>query len=192
MKENIYNDNKDNIDKTTSTESGRLSPIENKQQHQYRSKLSQVKDFNETFELVKSAVDTKFKMHRAGLCLVLQALPTQLGAYHVLGSNMIIMNKRILDIVKTSKSSLDYNSYLFMVLCHEYLHSFGIMDEGLVRRMTYDLCHSLLGEDHPSSVMAKYQPWKVFPELHLYQTNKFENTFKIIKNFDKTTQSYIN
>jgi hypothetical protein len=40
--------------------------------------------------------------------------------------------------------------------------------------------------------MARDQPWKVFPELQLHQTNKFENTFEIIKNFDKTTQSYIN
>ena len=44
----------------------------------------------------------------------------------------------------------------------------------------------------PHHCMARDQPWKVFPELQLYQTNKFENTFEIIKNFDKTTQSYIN
>jgi hypothetical protein len=35
-------------------------------------------------------VNEKFKMHRAGLSLMLQGLPTNLGAYHVLGSNMII------------------------------------------------------------------------------------------------------
>ncbi len=169
-----------------------LTQEQKQRQNNYRIKLSKVKDFNETFELVKSAVDAKFKMHRAGLSLVLQVLPTQLGAYHVLGSNMIIMNKRILDIIKLRKSLLEYNAYLFMVLCHEYFHSFGIIDEKQVRIMTYDLCQSLLGDDHPSSLMAKYEPWKVFPELQLYQTNKFENRFEIIKNFDKTTQSYIN
>ena len=142
--------------------------------------------------MVKSAVDTKFKMHRAGLSLVLQVLPTQLGAYHVLGSNMIIMNKHILDIIKLKKSLLEYNSYLFMVLCHEYLHSFGIIDEIQVRRMTYDLCMSLLGEDHSASLMARYQPWKVFLELQMYHTNNFENTFEVIKKFDTATQSYIN
>jgi hypothetical protein len=185
MRDDIFN-NKDNPDKTTFTSSIK------KQQHYYQIKLLQVKDFNEAFELVKSAVDKKFKMHRAGLSLVLQVLPTQLGAYHILGSNMIIVNKRILDIIKSKKSLLEYNAYLFMVLCHEYLHSFGIMDETQVRRMTYDLCGSLLGENHSASLMARDQPWKVFPELQLHQTNKFENTFEIIKNFDKTTQSYIN
>ena len=202
MKEDTFSnkntdiENKDNSIKNPSATSSDRSPGLTQQQQQqqdhYRIKLSKVKDFNETFELVKSAVDAKFKMHRAGLSLVLQVLPTQLGAYHMLGSNMIIMNKRILDIIKLRKSLLEYNAYLFMVLCHEYFHSFGIIDEKQVRIMTYDLCQSLLGDDHPSALMARYEPWKVFPELQLYQTNKFENRFEIIKNFDKTTQSYIN
>jgi hypothetical protein len=149
------------------------------------------------------AVDEKFKMHRAGLSLILQGLPTNLGAYHVLGSNMIILNRRILDIIRKRKSDEEYNSYLFMVLAHEYIHSFGIVEEIQVRNMTYDLCKSLLGEDHVASMMARYQPWAVFPELNVYQNNgnndstnssnnSFEKNFEIVKNFDKTTQSYIN
>lgn len=157
----------------------------------YRNKVSQLQDFNEAFELVKMAVESKFKMHRAGLSLVLQGLPTKLGAYHVLGSNIIIINRRIVDIIKTRRSLEEYNSYLFMVLCHEYLHSFGIVDELQVRKMTYDLCLSLLGENHTASLMARYEPWAVLPDLTLHQTNKFEEAFEIVKNFDKTTQSYI-
>jgi len=157
----------------------------------YQNKLLRLQNFDEAFELVKKAVDAKFKMHRAGLNLVLQRLPTKLGAYHVLGSNIIIINRRILDIIKTRRSLEEYNSYLFMVLCHEYLHSFGIVDELQVRKMTYDLCVSLLGENHTASLMARYEPWAVFPDLNLYQTNKFEEAFEIVKNFDRTTQSYI-
>ena len=139
-------------------------------------------------------------MHRAGLSLVLQGLPTNLGAYHVLGSNMIILNRRILDIIRKRKSGEEYNSYLFMVLTHEYLHSFGIVEELQVRNMTYDLCRSMLGEDHVACKMARYQPWAVFPELNLYQNStdstnisndSFEKTFEVVKNFDKATQSYI-
>ena len=165
----------------------------NEQQQYYRNKLLQVKDFDQAFELVKTAVDAKFKMHRAGLSLVLQRLPSNIGAYHVLGSNMIIINRRVLDLIGMRKSHEDYNSYVFMVLVHEYLHSFGIVDELHARNMTYNLCRSLLGEDHLASIMARYQPWAVFPELNLYQESedKFEKNFEIIKNFDKTTQSYI-
>jgi hypothetical protein len=62
------------------------------------------------------------------------------------------------------------------------------------------LCRSLLGDDHIASIMARYQPWAVFPELNIYQNsidstnisnNGFEKRFEIVKNFDKTTQSYI-
>jgi hypothetical protein len=79
------------------------------QQEFYSNRVVQLKDFNDAFELVKMAVEAKFKMHRAGISLVLQGLPTNLGAYHVLGSNMIIMNRRILDIIKTRKSLEEYN-----------------------------------------------------------------------------------
>lgn len=161
-----------------------------RQQHN-GNKILQLTDFNQAFELVKSAVEEKFKMHRAGLTLILQGLPTNLGAYHVLGSNLIIVNKRILAIIKKYKSHEEYNSYLFMVLAHEYLHSFGIIDEWQVRKMTYDLISSLVGGDHIATKMARYQPWELFPELSLFSNNSFEGKFEIIKNFDKTTQSYI-
>ena len=140
-------------------------------------------------------------MHRAGLSLILQGLPNNLGAYHILGSNMIILNRRILDKIRQGKSTEGYNSYLFMVLAHEYIHSFGIVDEIEVRNMTYDLCKYLLGEDHIASIMARYQPWAVFPELNINEnnntdsnnitSNSFEKNFEIVRNFDKTTQSYI-
>jgi hypothetical protein len=179
-----------------------MSPTSEQQQQYYRDRLLHIKDFSDAFELVKMAVNEKFKMHRAGLSLVLQGLPTNLGAYHVLGSNMIIFNRRILDIIRKRKSDEEYNSYLFIVLAHEYIHSFGIVGEIQVRNMTYDLCKSLLGEDHVASIMARYQPWAVFPELNVYQNNSkdgstnssnnsFEKSFEIVKNFDKTTQSYI-
>jgi hypothetical protein len=189
-----YNDNgRFDSSKTMDSNDDSLTlSIDEQQQHFYQNKLLSVKNFDDVFELVKSAVDVKFKMHRAGLSLVLQVLPTQLGAYHVLGSNMIIMNKRILDIIKSKKSLLEYNAYLFMVLCHEYLHSFGIIDENQVRKMTLNLCYSLLGKEHPASLMAQHQPWKIYPELQLYQSNTIEKTFEIIKNFDKSSQSYIN
>jgi hypothetical protein len=78
-----------------------------------------------------------------------------------------------------------------MVLAHEYLHSFGIIEEWRVRKMTYDLISSLVGENHIATKVARYQPWELFPELGLFSNNSFERKFEIIKNFDETTQSYI-
>ena len=174
-----------------STTSNQEEEKQRLRQQQYGNKILQLADFNQAFELVKSAVEEKFNMHRAGLSLILQGLPTKLGAYHVLGSNLIIVNKRILGIIKIHKSLGEYNSYLFMVLTHEYLHSLGIIDEIQVRKMTYTLLVSLVGEQHIATKMARHQPWDLFPELSLFNDNSFEQKFEIIKNFDKTTQSYI-
>ena len=125
------------------------------------------------------------------MSLILQGLPSRIGAYHILGSNIIVANKSILNVIQQRKSMEEYNSYLFMVLVHEYLHSFGIVDEFQVRRMTYDLCSSLLGKEHPASIMAKEDPSVLFPELALLRETRFDKHFEIVKNFDKTSQSYI-
>ena len=92
-------------------------------------KLRNLKDFNEVFEFVKYSVNSIYEMKRAGLSLMLHRMPTRVGAYHVLGSNVIAINSILLDMVKEySKSNVEYNSYLFTVLLHEYLHSFGILE----------------------------------------------------------------
>lgn len=128
-----------------------------------QSKIAKLIDFNEVFDLVKSTVLKKFDLHRAGLSLILQIMPSNLGAYHILGSNIIVLNKFVLGIIKQlSKSSEDYNSYLYMVLVHEYLHSFDIIDENNVRQMTYDLRRSLFGDSRISTLMAMDYPSSIF------------------------------
>jgi hypothetical protein len=186
----------DNVDSDSNSSSGTTVPNREDEKQRlreqyYGNKILQLADFNQAFELVKLAVEDKFKMHRAGLSLILQGLPTKLGAYHILGSNLIIVNKRILNIIKIHKSLNEYNSYLFMVLTHEYLHSLGILSELEVRNMTYNLLSSLVGEHHMATKMARHQPWDLFPELGLFDDNSFEQKFEIIKNFDRTTQTYI-
>jgi hypothetical protein len=193
MKSPEYIDNVDSDSNSSSwtTVSNREDEKQRLREQYYGNKILQLADFNQAFELVKLAVEDKFKMHRAGLSLILQGLPTKLGAYHILGSNLIIVNKRILNIIKIHKSLNEYNSYLFMVLTHEYLHSLGIMDELEVRNMTYSLLASLAGENHMATKMARHQPWDLFPELSLFDDNSFEQKFELIKNFDRTTQTYI-
>lgn len=193
MKSPEYIDNVDSDSNSSSgtTTSNREDEKQRLREQHYGNKILQLADFNQAFELVKLAVEDKFKMHRAGLSLILQGLPTKLGAYHILGSNLIIVNKRILNIIKIHKSLNEYNSYLFMVLTHEYLHSLGIIDELEVRTMTYSLLASLAGENHMATKMARNQPWDLFPELSLFDDNSFEQKFEIIKNFDRTTQTYI-
>lgn len=174
---------------TNTTDQIRNDSVTDGLQHNV-DKLLGVGGFSDVFELVKQAVEQVYELHRAGLSLVLQGLPGNLGAYHVLGSNMIIVNKRILGFIKAIKTHEQYNSYLFTVLTHEYLHSFGITNEFRVRSMTYRICASFLGDGHPATIMARYEPWSVFPELGSLQ-NTFDHEFEIIKEFDRKSQCYI-
>lgn len=162
------------------------------QQRQFVEKIASLKDFDETFELVKAVVLQKFKLHRAGLSLILQMMPSSLGAYHMLGSNAIVVNTYLLTILKKIvKSTEEYNSYLFMVLAHEYLHSLGIVDENTVRQMTFELCRWMLGNDHVATKMAKEGPSAIYPELRSMMQSQFSRDFQVVRNFDKTNQTYI-
>jgi hypothetical protein len=162
------------------------------QQIQFREKIATLKDFNEAFELVKSAILQKFKMHRAGLSLILQMMPSNLGAYHILGSNVIVMNSYLLaSVKKLAGSENEYNSYVFMVLAHEYMHSLGIVSENAVRQMTFELCSWMLGADHPATKMAKEDPSSLYPQLRSLVQTRFSPDFHLVGNFDRTNQTYI-
>ena len=168
-----------------------VSTITVEEQISNNNKLSYLKDFNEMFEFVRSSVNSVYEMKRAGLSLMLHGMPTRVGAYHVLGSNVIAVNKFVLDMVKKySTSNAEYNAYLFTVLLHEYLHSFGILDENRVRYMTVELCKKLFGENCTVTIMAE-DPLKIFPKLGLINYDKFENKYELIKNFDNSNQTYI-
>ena len=162
------------------------------QQMQFVEKIAGLKDFNETFELVKEVVLQKFKLHRAGLSLILQMMPSNLGAYHMLGSNAIVINTYLLTTLKKIvKSTEEYNSYIFMVLAHEYFHSLGIINENTVRQMTFELCKWMLGNDHTATKMAKNGPSAIYPELRSLMQSQFGRDFQVVRNFDKTNQTYI-
>jgi hypothetical protein len=168
-----------------------LEEITREQIH-YRMKLISIKDFDEAFELVKSVVLQKFKMHRAGLSLILQVMPSNIGAYHMLGSNALVLNSYILTTIKKlARCDEEYNSYLFMVLAHEYLHSLGLVDENTVRQMTYDLCNWMLGGEHIATKMAKEDPSTLYPELKSMIQLHFGTEFTVIKDFDNVNQTYI-
>jgi hypothetical protein len=162
------------------------------EQMQFVEKIANLKDFDETFELVKTVVLQKFKLHRAGLSLILQMMPSSLGAYHMLGSNAIVVNTYLLTTLKRIvKSTEEYNSYIFMVLSHEYLHSLGIVDENTVRQMTFELCKWMLGNDHSATKMAKNGPSAIYPELRSLMQSQFGKDFQVVKNFDRSNQTYI-
>lgn len=158
----------------------------------YKQKIVEIESFTDAFELARKAVEEETDMRRAGLSLLLQEMPGYIGAYHVVGSNYIVINKTVLNAIKElAKSREEYNAYLFVVIMHEYLHSLGLTDEMSVRRLTYNICNSLLGKEHPATKMAASDPSSLYPQIRNLVTLKFGTEFQFVKDFDTSNLSYI-
>ena len=158
----------------------------------HNDRLKSLHGFEDAFELVKAGVYDKYKMRRAGLNLLLQDMPNFIGAYHVLGSNFIVLNRYVLTAIRTmAQSKEEYNSYVFVVLAHEYLHSLGIVDEFKVRELTYNMCDTLFGNAHAVTRMAKEDPASLYPELKKLRIADFGKDFELVKDFDRSNMSYI-
>lgn len=125
------------------------------------------------------------------MTLYLAELPTNVGAFHPVGSNVIVMNKALLEIVDESpKSQRVKASFVYSILLHEYLHSLGYMNEAEARRLAHHIARTSLGEEHAATRMCSMGPWAFFPEA-LGKVGTFRGEFEIVKDFDKTPRSYL-
>jgi len=116
------------------------------------------------------------------------------GAFHPVGSNIIVMNKVPLKMASRSTEKRVYNAYCFHMLLHEYLHSLGYLDESEVRELTQEVCMLALGKAHPATVMAERGIATYFPKV-TYFTEEFPlpTSFQVelVKDFDKSSVGYI-
>jgi hypothetical protein len=156
------------------------------------TKLLACTDFGEIFELVKKAVEQTLRMHRAGLTLVLGDLPNSVGAYHELGSNSIVMNRNLVKIVWEISDSQDVrNSYVFMILLHEYLHSLGFADDAEVRELGERISTNYLGVGHIAAEMAVRPLEKFLPDVGNYTMFRDRGSYETVRKFDSSSTSYI-
>ncbi len=152
--------------------------------------LEKCKSYGEIFDLVKKAVKTTLGLHRVGLLLYLENLPPYIGAYYRLGSNGIVLNKLLIELMsKSLASKTDFNSLIFSLLLHEYLHSLGFIDERKVRQLVYEISLKIFGENHPTIRMALRPPELSIPStLHEELLN---HKLEIVKDFEKIEHPYI-
>ncbi|MDA4124181.1 MAG: hypothetical protein OK438_01830 [Thaumarchaeota archaeon] len=157
-----------------------------------RRRLAATEGFDAIFEMVKSATELSLGMHRAGLTLVLGDIPNSVGAYHEMGSNAIVMNRNLLRIVqKLSRSGVKRNSYVFMILLHEYLHSLGYTDDRQVRNLSRQIASEYFGGKHPAGEMAVMPLNKFFPDLGKYAVFRDKGEYETIRKFDSSSTPYI-
>ncbi|MEM3040703.1 MAG: hypothetical protein QXG97_01590 [Nitrososphaerota archaeon] len=156
-------------------------------------KLDEADGFDELFRLVKRVVETKLGLRRAGLMLILGEIPSFILAYHEVGSNSIVLNRRVLRALQSlNRSKREINGYIFTVLLHEYLHTLGFLEERTVRIIVKSLTREILGTNHPAYYVANEDILKAFPEIATINSTELDNNFEIVMEFDSDSVTYIN
>ncbi len=146
------------------------------------------------FEMVKDLIWRKLKKSRAGLELGIVELGNEpemlLGAYYLTGSNMIVMNETPLKRIQETNPKL-LKPYIFSILLHEYIHSLGYFDEEFVKNLTLDICQRTFGDNCMITDLAKdlkqFFPYLIYPS----GSPRIESGFRKVKDFDRTSISYI-
>ena len=153
----------------------------------FRNHLEKATNYGEIWELVKDTVAFSLNKRRSGMMLFLDDLPIQLGAYHPIGTNNIVLNRTLVQIVEaTIESKRVVNALIYNLLLHEYLHALGEFSEVEVRRMVYEIAQKCFGEDHVVTLIAKKSPWALLKGIPLEAINTPKRIMEIVKDFEKT------
>lgn len=124
----------------------------------YLEKIEQAKNIQELFSTARDLVQEHLGVDQAGLMLGLSDLGINeqgfIGAFYAPHANMIVVNKRPLQRILQKKPQW-YNSYLFHVLLHEYIHAIGIYDEQETRNLVYLISKHHFGDEHLLCHLAK-------------------------------------
>ena len=157
-----------------------------------QKRLDNAQGYSEVWEIVKDNVKAVLKKRRRGMMLFLDDMPLRLGAYHPLGTNNIVLNRTLVQIVETTtKSQKLLNTFVYTLLLHEYLHALGYISEADVRPLVYDISKACFGEEHIATRLAKLGPWSLLSGLPLDSLKAPKRVMEIVKDFEKTNQRYI-
>ena len=158
----------------------------------YRSRIDEVEGFSGVWEIVKDTVKVTLGKHRLGMLLFLDDLPLQLGAYHQLGTNNIVLNRSLVNIVEAvTKSKKLVNAFVYSILTHEYLHALGHVSEAEVRSLVYDISRECFGKNHIVTTLAEKTPWALIKGIPLNEIAIPKQAMELVKDLEKPNQRYI-
>ena len=158
----------------------------------YRSRIDEVEGFSGVWEIVKDTVKVTLGKHRLGMLLFLDDLPLHLGAYHQLGTNNIVLNRSLVNIVEAvTKSKKLVNAFVYSILTHEYLHALGHISEAEVRSLVYDVSRECFGENHIVTTLAEKTPWALIKGIPLNEIAIIKQAMELVKDLEKPNQRYI-
>jgi hypothetical protein len=154
--------------------------------------LDNAQGYSEVWAIVKKNVQTVLNKERRGMLLFLDDLPLRLGAYHPLGTNNIVLNRALVQVVEAATESKKLlNAFVYTILLHEYLHALGMVREAEVRLLVYKISRECFGDEHIATQLAKSGPWTLLRGLPLDSLKAPKRVMEIVKDFEKTNQKYI-
>jgi hypothetical protein len=158
-----------------------------KSEGKFASRLDNAENYSQVWQIVKDTVEFAQGKKREGMMLFLDDLPLQLGAYYPVGTNNIVLNRSLVEIVESSVSSKPtVNALIYNLLLHEYLHALGELSEFEVRRMVVQVAKKCFGEQHIATVLACKSPWVLLKDVPLGPFNAPKRVMEIVKDFEKT------
>jgi len=159
---------------------------------EYHSRLENAEGYGEVWEIVKATAKSSLNERRVGMMLFLDNLPLLLGAYHSLGTNNIVLNRALVNIVEAaSKSKRLINSFVYVLLLHECLHALGRPREAQVRPLIYKISRESFGQDHITTQLAELGPWSILEGIPLDTMDVPKRVIEIVKDFEKVDKKYI-
>jgi len=149
-------------------------------------------DYAAVYRVVRAAVRNVLGTERPGLGLALSHLPPQLGAYWQVTGNLIVLNEGLVEAMRSRAGSpRELNSFVFVVLAHEYLHALGYLDETAVRKVTARVAREAFGPEHPVTRMAEGNLWQMYPFLAAVPPGDGRR-LRIVRGFDlASSETYI-
>ena len=156
------------------------------------SKLKEAEGYTDVWVIVKDSVKTSLGKHRVGMMLFLDDLPLRLGAYHPVGTNNIVLNRRLVEIVEANTDSkLKVNAFVYSLLLHEYLHAIGYLSEDEVRNLVHWVSLECFGKNHVATELSRSSPWVLLAGMELDESIPPKTAMKVVRDFDSPNVDYI-
>jgi hypothetical protein len=170
----------------------KMEKIKNSREKENQLRLDNAKEFRDIYEIVKDTVKRSLGEHRVGMMLYLEDLPLQLGAYHPVGTNNIVLNRSLLNIIEASSQSTQIvNAFVYNILLHEYLHALGYIREANVNQLIQKITKESFGETHLTTELGRNGPWSILKDIPITMFETPKRLREVVKNFEKTDTRYI-
>ncbi len=163
-----------------------MNDDESSRPNKWRNRIESAQSYSDVWSIVKNTVNSSIGSQRRHMMLFLDDLPIQLGAYHPIGTNNIILNRTLVETIEVSVSSKHVvNALVYNLLLHEYLHALGEYSEIEVRRLVIKIAEESFGKQRITAKIARNTPWSLLKNIPLKTADGPKRVVQIVKDFEE-------